>query len=301
MSTMPELLTLYQEAVKLSESLPEQTIDILNKITSDPNCSMQLQMTAAKLLASMTAKSRTDLVKGIVEENKPKLSILKDSILTVDVFAIEAIPHIEGRMPIAPEQYDRLKEDVKKRGIQIPLIVTPDFKLLCGYNRLKIAKELDLKTVPVIVKHITVDKLVEFAVKDNIVRRHLTLKELAEYIAAETTQTVGRPKRGSRSKTIQDISAALGVSTATVSRAKSFVKKVKKDPALANRSIKSVVEGTEPQDHISLATTFTVGVDLDDEKVSEYFASVVDQIYGLDLNNGDKIKIVAQAWHVRRK
>jgi hypothetical protein len=128
----------------------------------------------------------------------------------------------------------------------------------------------------------------------------LSLKEIADYIVAENLQSVGRPKKYARTKTTAEIAETLGVSEKTVERARTFAKKVKEHPAVG-RSINNVIEGTEPQDHLKAKASFTVGLDLDDNKLLSYFTKVVDQIFGLDLNNGDKIKVVTQIWRVKRR
>lgn len=66
-------------------------------------------------------------------------------------------------------------EDVKKRGVLVPLIAKDDGILLAGHCRLKAAKVAGLKFLPVqIVTNITDAEEFEYLIKDNTVRRHFT-------------------------------------------------------------------------------------------------------------------------------
>jgi ParB-like chromosome segregation protein Spo0J len=204
-----------------------------------------------------------------------------------------------GKMPIKQKEYDRMKEDIYKRGIQVPLVITPDKRLLCGYNRWSIAKELNMKKVPVIVKKVSENKLYEFAVKDNIMRRQLSLEDVAAYIEQESTQEKGRPKKHSREKTNADLAKTLGVSRATISKAKSFTKKVKNMPTLKGKSIREVLESGEPVIRKVLKFEVTIGVD--EEKLMKEVENIIDELYDFNPSNGDKIKTVVQLFHIKRK
>ena len=47
--------------------------------------------------------------------------------------------------------YEELKEDVKRHGIRQPLIVTDKGRVVNGWKRLQIARELNIAIVPVVV------------------------------------------------------------------------------------------------------------------------------------------------------
>jgi hypothetical protein len=74
---------------------------------------------------------------------------------------------------------DQLYNDIKDRGILVPLIAKTDGTLLAGHRRFMIAKELDFETVPVqfIENELTEDEEKKFIVKDNVLRRHLSAEE----------------------------------------------------------------------------------------------------------------------------
>lgn len=72
-----------------------------------------------------------------------------------------------------------MKEDIKKRGILVPLICKKDGTLLAGHSRLTCAKILKLKTLPVqfVDQKLTNGQEVEFIIKDNLLRRQLAPEE----------------------------------------------------------------------------------------------------------------------------
>jgi ParB-like chromosome segregation protein Spo0J len=75
-----------------------------------------------------------------------------------------------------------LLQDIKKRGILVPLIAKRDGTLLAGHNRLMVAQKINLAAVPVqyVVGTISEAQEVEFIIKDNLLRRHLSFQERAQ-------------------------------------------------------------------------------------------------------------------------
>jgi hypothetical protein len=94
---------------------------------------------------------------------------------------------------IFPEEsasyFEELMRDIEKRGITDPLVAKHDGTLLTGHNRLTIALQLKLQRVP--VRYVqssnmqssngsgtsggfTDEQEIEFVIKDNLLRRHLT-------------------------------------------------------------------------------------------------------------------------------
>lgn len=83
---------------------------------------------------------------------------------------------------LEPRAYKYLKEDISERGIQTPLVVTEDGTIVCGCQRYKIAKELGLsdEQIPFIVKRFKSKReMIEYAIKDNILRRQLNVYQKA--------------------------------------------------------------------------------------------------------------------------
>ena len=87
---------------------------------------------------------------------------------------------VQKLMPISDDDRDRLKKDIEKSGeIRDPLKVYMDkdyeYYILTGATRHSIALELGLETVPIEVIEIKSTKArQEFAINDNLNRRHLT-------------------------------------------------------------------------------------------------------------------------------
>jgi len=73
------------------------------------------------------------------------------------------------------KKLETLIEDIAKRGILVPLIAKKDGMLLAGHSRLKAAKKLKMKTVPVqfVAESMTDAEENQFLIKDNALRRHM--------------------------------------------------------------------------------------------------------------------------------
>jgi ParB-like chromosome segregation protein Spo0J len=80
------------------------------------------------------------------------------------------------------DYFQKLRADIEKRGIIVPLIAKRNDMLVAGHNRLRIAKELHLENVPVqyILDELPDDSEKEFIIKDNLYRRHFSSAEWIE-------------------------------------------------------------------------------------------------------------------------
>jgi ParB-like chromosome segregation protein Spo0J len=69
-----------------------------------------------------------------------------------------------------------LEQDIRERGIVVPLLAKEDGTLLAGHNRLIVAEKLNLKFVPVqyVKQHISEHEEQVFVIKDNLLRRQFT-------------------------------------------------------------------------------------------------------------------------------
>ena len=107
---------------------------------------------------------------------------------------------LEVGPPLGNEDYRALKASIRTNGIQIPLVVWvrgARLVVLSGSNRLRVAKELALRTVPVLVRQFADQHAAKmFAVSDNLARRQLTTGQRA-YLAYQYQQllSVGRGRR----------------------------------------------------------------------------------------------------------
>lgn len=146
--------------------------------------------------------------------------------------AANVFPMIEG------EQFDALVESVRQHGLMEPVWLTPDGTLLDGRNRLAACKAADIKPTFRVYQG---DDLVDFIVRLNIHRRHLTdgqkkmaAVDLLPIYEAEGLQAMGHggakaaPAQPANEKGLADLphlsrdkaAAALGVSGRGVGQAK---------------------------------------------------------------------------------
>jgi hypothetical protein len=77
------------------------------------------------------------------------------------------------------DYFTQLREDVRLRGIIVPLLAKRDDILLAGHNRLRVALELGLATVPVqyVLDALPEKAEREFIIKDNLYRRQFSTAE----------------------------------------------------------------------------------------------------------------------------
>jgi hypothetical protein len=131
-------------------------------------------------------------------------------------------------MPMSSTDYKNLKEDIGERGIQIPLAIDKEGKVICGKNRLKVAKELGIESVPCFT--ISLDKtedIKKYSLSDNLNRRQLNREErmgwVAEMLRLRNESVQGRPKGGKRkpgdAMSNREIAKVAGVNPSTVDEA----------------------------------------------------------------------------------
>jgi ParB family chromosome partitioning protein len=89
----------------------------------------------------------------------------------------------QPRRRFTDEDLAELSESIKTQGILQPLLVRKDetgFELIAGERRLRAAKRAGLTQVPVLIKRVNDDKLLEMAIVENIQREDLNPIEEAE-------------------------------------------------------------------------------------------------------------------------
>lgn len=96
------------------------------------------------------------------------------------------------------DDYNRLKKDIIERGIIDPLICDKDFVLLTGHNRLAIAKELKLESIPVRIlqSDLSQKDKEKLLVLDNLNRRQLSPEEKKRFIAIYYKDELQKDNRG---------------------------------------------------------------------------------------------------------
>ncbi|MFA5905827.1 MAG: ParB/RepB/Spo0J family partition protein [Desulfobacula sp.] len=81
------------------------------------------------------------------------------------------------------EELDRLRDSIAEQGVLQPLLVrhiNDAYELIAGERRLRAAKEAHLTHVPVFVKNMTDEQVLEVSIIENIQRENLNVLEEAE-------------------------------------------------------------------------------------------------------------------------
>ncbi len=89
----------------------------------------------------------------------------------------------QPRFSFSEEDLQELTDSIKTQGILQPLLVRQDedgYELIAGERRLRAAKRARLTQVPVMIKRVNSDKMLEMAIVENIQRENLNPIEEAE-------------------------------------------------------------------------------------------------------------------------
>jgi len=89
----------------------------------------------------------------------------------------------QPRATFSKEDLQELADSIKTQGVLQPLLVRPDdagYELIAGERRLRASKRAGLTQVPVVIKRVTDDKLLEMSLVENIQRENLNPIEEAE-------------------------------------------------------------------------------------------------------------------------
>lgn len=118
--------------------------------------------------------------------------------------------------PLSPEEYTTLKEDIRARGVCVPIEFDGDGNVLDGHNRLQIWNELQDEgaNIPMydqVVRHFeSEDAKRDYVLALNLKRRHLSNDQKAELYA--------RLRLPPFNMTLEQIARVANTSTATVWR-----------------------------------------------------------------------------------
>jgi len=111
---------------------------------------------------------------------------VKDMVSLININLI--FPNKEQpRTGFNQEKLVELSESIKENGIIQPIVVTPKdnkFMIIAGERRYKAAKLANIKEVPAIVRDIPEDKILEFALIENIQREDLLPIEEARALSS---------------------------------------------------------------------------------------------------------------------
>lgn len=109
----------------------------------------------------------------------------------------------EGKLSIDSNTYSLLKDDISRKGILIPLLITDSGEIIDGYQRFHIAKELELELVPCMIvylkslpEHQQYQLLTELRFSCNVGRRHCPSAEKRKLNKIWKTISSGFSRRG---------------------------------------------------------------------------------------------------------
>jgi ParB family chromosome partitioning protein len=95
----------------------------------------------------------------------------------VPLSLIDANP-AQPRMSIRPEALDQLTRSIQESGMVQPILVRPvangRFQIIAGERRFRAAQRLGMATIPAVVRTVADDRVLEFALVENIQREELT-------------------------------------------------------------------------------------------------------------------------------
>lgn len=95
----------------------------------------------------------------------------------VPLSLIDANP-AQPRTSIRPEALEQLARSIQESGVVQPILVRPvangRFQIIAGERRFRAAEKLGLPTIPAVVRTVADDRVLEFALVENIQREELT-------------------------------------------------------------------------------------------------------------------------------
>jgi ParB-like chromosome segregation protein Spo0J len=145
--------------------------------------------------------------------------------------------------PLSGKDYDRLKEDIRERGIIDPLICDKSFTLLTGHNRLRIALELGLKEIPVrkIKSELSPKDEEKFLVLDNLLRRQLTAKQKDYLILRFYEKEILEDNRGGDRKSLKKNDGKIKRENSPLIQKESLAKKIEREIGISEATAKKIL------------------------------------------------------------
>lgn len=122
---------------------------------------------------------------------------------------------------VTGEKYEEIKRSIATHGIRDPLKVTPDYIIISGHQRWRIAKDLGLSHVPVEVLDVDEREAEYLLIAENVERRGEAESDpmkkariagfLRDYWKSKGEYLEGRPKKfDTKCKTFIDVAEAIG-------------------------------------------------------------------------------------------
>ncbi len=106
----------------------------------------------------------------------------KEEIKEVEIDSLHPHP-FQSRKDFSSQTLQELAESIKRRGILQPIIARPSeegYQIVAGERRWRAAKEAGLKKVPVIIRQLSDEQVLETSLMENIQREDLNPIERAE-------------------------------------------------------------------------------------------------------------------------
>lgn len=116
-----------------------------------------------------------------VPEAAPPRNSAAESL--VPLSQIDANPS-QPRTTIRPEALEQLARSIQESGVVQPILVRPAangrFQIIAGERRFRAAQKIGMATIPAVVRSVPDDRVLEFALVENIQREELTPIEEAQ-------------------------------------------------------------------------------------------------------------------------
>jgi ParB family chromosome partitioning protein len=118
---------------------------------------------------------------SLIEDSSGEAAAEEES-REIEISRISPNPH-QPRREFPEEALDELARSIREHGVLQPLLVRPagdGFELIAGERRLRAARLAGRETVPVVVREIDDDRMLELALVENVQREDLNPIEKAE-------------------------------------------------------------------------------------------------------------------------
>ena len=188
------------------------------------------------------------------------------ALLEVATAKLKPHPFSQEAFPDLPqEEYRALKNDIKEKGIRQPLEILPDFRIIDGHHRLKIALELGLVTVPCVVRDLD-EKGAHLAILTaNLLRRQLTPEQRStirlKYMQEVGICEQGHPGKGLSLRPLAEVSKILQTPVPTLKRDLAYGRAIAKHPELKGQPITSAIIFAQRADKIAQLRTAALPID----------------------------------------
>jgi len=144
-----------------------------------------MEMRKRALGKGLSALIPENYVKMVESQKDEEYGGKGSAIREIDLLAIRPNPE-QPRHRFSEKKIEELAASIKEQGLLQPIIVKEapgGYELVCGERRAKAARRCGLKKIPAIVRELAEDKLLEWALVENIQREDLNPIEEAEAYA----------------------------------------------------------------------------------------------------------------------